>query len=219
MSLLIRLSLDVWCEDSEPGQYIAVYEGEILGSGESVEDDDDIDVDEPTTRVGKIHLYLVDRARILNERESLYEVMDDVSSETMECFEAIIDVDTGDLKEEVSDLISGDALFLHNILLINRLELDVRFRGRGIGERVVEEVIRQFGSNCAVITCKPFALQYEGRGTPETEKERRTAEYRRKRREAFAKVAGFWKERGFRKLPSSDHYVWSYKAGRNRRRQ
>jgi GNAT superfamily N-acetyltransferase len=218
MSLMMKFHLDTQCDNPEPGRFISIYEGDILADEESIGNGYDIDSDEPDIKVGEIHMYLVDYARILNERESLFDVMDDVSYETMSCYEALIDEDT-DWKEEVEDLVGEDTLDLHNILLINRLELDASFRGRGIGKQVVEEIILRFESTCAVIACKPFPLQYEGRETPKTQAERKTSQYKQTRREAFAKVTGFWRGLGFRKLPSSDHYVWVKKPARRRRSQ
>jgi GNAT superfamily N-acetyltransferase len=126
----------------------------------------------------------------------------------MECYDAILDHETNDLREEVEQLIGEDATFSYDILLIKRLELEEKFRGRGLGKLVALEVIRTLGPNCAVIVCKPFPLQYLGYLGPEYAEDRATPGYESKRLAAFRKVASFWKKVGFRKLPSSDHYVW-----------
>jgi GNAT superfamily N-acetyltransferase len=217
MSLMMTLHLDVLCGNPEPDQFIFPFYGDIYGDGESIGDDNDRSAEEPKIKVGEIQLYLVDHARILNEKESLFDAMDDLSYETAECYDAIIDEDTGDWKEEVKGLIGEDACFRHNILLINRVELDEKFRGRGVGKQVVEEIIKGFGSGCAVIACKPFPLQYIGYGRPEHEEKRKAPGYEQIRLKAFAKVERFWKKQEFRKLPSSDHWVWIEKTARKRK--
>jgi GNAT superfamily N-acetyltransferase len=216
MCLMVRFNLDVWCGNPEPHRFISAYHGEVFIDEDSIGVDGDVDSDEPSIKVGEIDLCLVDRTGILNEHESLFEAMD-MSFETFQYYEALIDEHTHDWKEEVADLVGENALSCHNILLIKRLELAKRFRGQGIGREVVQEVIQRFGSTCAVIICKPFPLQYSGCKTPENEQEQKAPLYKRTRREAFAMVASFWKKMGFWKLPSSDHYVWVKKPSRRRR--
>jgi hypothetical protein len=204
----VRFQLEVSSDDTDPTSFVSFYKGEVFG-----EDDSDDDLDDEfcgnEVKVGEIDLYLVNRGRIIDEGASLFEAMDATSSETMECYEALIDQETEDWKQEVQELISEDGLVLNDILLIRRLELVENLRGRGIGATVAAAAIRVLGSNCAVITCKPFPLQYEGWGDPSKAAERVAEGFERKRDEAFRKVSEFWVEAGFKPLPGSGHYVWS----------
>jgi hypothetical protein len=202
----IKFEFEVKCDYSEPNRYVHIYQGQIFGKDDS--DTDHESNSESDVRLGEVEVYLVTYGRIINERSSLFEAMDAASSETMECYEAIIDQETNNWKEEVQSLIGEDGLVMYDILLINRLELNERYRGKGIGAQVALEVIKALGSNCAVIACKPFPLQYRGSGEPEHAKDRAVPGYEQKRRVAFRKVSAFWKKVGFKKLPSSDHCIW-----------
>lgn len=204
--MMIKFELEVWCGNTEPAHYVSHYRGEVFGYDDADEDEEELD--EPDVRLGTIDVLYVNRNRILNENESLFEAMDDFSSETMECYEAIIDQETNDWKDEVQVLIGEGGMVNYDILIINRLELEEKFRGKSIGEQVARQVINTLGSNCGVIVCKPFPLQYRGYGAPEHAKDRAAPGYERKRRDAFSKVANFWTKVGFQKLPSSDHYIW-----------
>jgi GNAT superfamily N-acetyltransferase len=201
--MVIKFELQIRCEDSEPSRYVSLYRGTIV--------DYPIEPDghgEPNVEVGEVQVYLVNRGRIIDEHGSLFDAMDATSSETMDCYEAIIDQQTDDWKDEVQSLIGEDAMISYDILLINRLELKEEFRGKGIGARVAREVINALGPNCAVIACKPLPLQYVGYLGREHTEERAAPGYEKKRLAALRKVAAFWKKVGFRKLSSSDHYVW-----------
>jgi GNAT superfamily N-acetyltransferase len=201
--VIVRFSLELWCGNDDPSGYVYQYRGEILDYEDEAEDDE-VGSGEPNVKVGKIEAFYIDRVRIIDKGHSFYVAMDDISSDTRECYEALIDQESGDWKEEVAALIGENALIRDNILLINRLEIEERFRGRGIGAKVAHEVIGTFGSQCAVIVCKPFPLQYKGY----LEKKRTLAEDKQ-RRSAFRKVAAFWKSVGFHKLPSSEHFVFA----------
>lgn len=200
--MIIKFNLEIWCGNDEPDRYVRHYQGTILGFDE---EDEDADYGEPDLKMGEIDISHVDRIRVINEYQSFWEVMDEFS-ETRQCYKALIDEASGDWKDEVKDLIGEDALIYDNLLLINRLEIEERFRGKGIGAKVAREVIDSFGSTAAVIACKPFPLQYRGYREPGR---RNAPGYERKRRAAFRKVAAFWKKVGFEKLPSSGYYVWS----------
>jgi hypothetical protein len=205
--MLIRFELELMCGDVEPSRFISTYRGKIFDYPKSIAEDDDGSM-EPNVKIGEIELYYVDQIRIINEEESLYEAMDCISVEMVNCYEALVDQDEGGWKEEVQQLIGEDASFRDNILLINRLHIEEPFRGKRKGAEVVQEVISRFGSTRAVIVCKPFPLQYRGYESEKNAAERETPGYETKRLAAFRAVAQFWKNLGFQKLPSSEHYVW-----------
>jgi hypothetical protein len=202
--MVIKFGLEVYCGNNEPNRFVYQYRGKIFDWSE------DDDFDEPDVKVGEIVVYYCDRVRAINEGESFFAAMDDTGSEAMACYEALIDQESGDLKDEVKELIGEDALVLDNILLIERLEIDERFRRREIGAKVFYEVMKTFGSQCAVIACKPFPLQYQGYLNPENEAERKEPGAEQKRRAAFQKVIAFWENLGFEKLPSSEFYVRAF---------
>jgi hypothetical protein len=125
--MVIQFELEFPCEDDEPSRYISTYRGEIFDYPESDEEDDDA-YSEPTVKIGEIELFYVDQTRIINENGSLYQAMDCISVDTLSCYEALIDQDEEDWKEEVQQFIGDNGLFRNNILLINRLHIEEPFR-------------------------------------------------------------------------------------------
>jgi GNAT superfamily N-acetyltransferase len=206
-NLIIKFQLTIDCADTEPDHYLSHYHGEIFGSLE--DEEDEMIGAEPDIKLGEINAFLVPAGRIANDGESLFEAMDAASSTTLECYEAVIDQNTDDWKDEVRTLIGEDRAILSDILLIESLKIEEQYRGQGIGRTVAEKVIKVLGDQCAVIACKPFPLQYTGYLSPEYAEQRAMQDYEAKRHTAFQKVALFWSEQGFTKLASSDIYVLS----------
>jgi GNAT superfamily N-acetyltransferase len=204
--MIIKFEFEIHSDNTEPDRYATLYHGEIF---DYADDDDDDDCVEPDVKVGEIDIYLISRGRIVDDYESLFETMDSMSSETMACYEAIIDEKTNDWKDEVQLLIGEDRMIHYDIMLIKRLELEEEFRGKGIGKRAAIEVVKTLGANCAVLVCKPFPLQYMGYGDPDHAEERAAPGFETKRLAALEKVCSFWRKVGFEKIPSSDHYAWT----------
>jgi GNAT superfamily N-acetyltransferase len=209
-AIRIRFELNILSYNPDPSRFVSLYTGEVFWDEDS-EDDSDED-GENEIRVGEIEVFVVNRRKIIDEAASFFEAMDATSPEALECYEAIFDEEIDDWKQDVVALIGEDAaVTMFDVLLIKRLELEEKYRGKGIGTEVAHQVIRVLGSNCAVIACKPFPLQYSGYGDPERETERAMPGFEEKREEAVRKVCQFWTGAGFKSLYESDYYVWSTK--------
>ena len=83
-------------------------------------------------RIGQIDAYLVLRGRALNEQESLFFAMDSIDSSVFECYEALFDRETDDWNQSVQDLYKDQIMGL-DVLFIQSIELNVNYRGKGIG--------------------------------------------------------------------------------------
>ena len=83
--------------------------------------------------------------------------MDSISDATMECYEALFDRETDEWSDSVQELYLGGPIS-PDLLFIDRVELDERHRGKGIGRDVVKGIIETFGLHCGLVVCKPFAL-------------------------------------------------------------
>jgi len=142
--MIIKFALEVWCGNDEPNRYVYQYRGEILDYED--EEDEDVGSGDPNVKVGEVEVFYVDRMRIIDDGESVFAAMDDTDSDAMRCYEALIDQEYGDWKEEVKELIGEDALIHDNLLIMNRLNIEERFRGKGIGAKVADEVIKTFSS-------------------------------------------------------------------------
>lgn len=184
--------IKVDCDDTEPSLVVPFIEGTIFEESE----------EEPRTEAGRIYARLVQAGRAMNEGIALYDAMDSIDGECEECFCALFKAGTDDWNPAIEELY-GEAPCESDVLFIQRMELEPKYRGRGIGARAVEATIGTFGSSCSLVVCKPLPLQYcGGESAGETEAKQLTD---------FEKVRRFWIGCGFRRIPSSDfftHALW-----------
>jgi GNAT superfamily N-acetyltransferase len=195
----IRFTVQVDCENEEPSRILPAFHGEIFEyAGDSGQE----------IKIGRIDCHLVLRGRAMDEDVDLFVAMDSISSSTLECFEALFDPESHEWKESVASLYKYDVPG-HDVLLIEAVELDPAYRGKSIGAQVVRETIATLGSSCGLVTCKPFALQYEGWTDEPNDSRQQLPGFEAKRLADFGKVEQFWTGLGFRNLPDSDFYVFA----------
>jgi hypothetical protein len=190
-------------DDTEPSQYVRTYEGTIWGGIDEEADDQCPDDQE----LGTIRVHIVERDRAVNEGESLFEVMDCVSSETLELYEELVDSKTGYWKDQVEQLLDENRRSYPNFMLIECVELKPEYRGHEIGPGVVRRVIETLGASCELIACKPFPLQYSGyKSRPAEELQR--ADFEPTRKAAWKKVTKVWAKAGFVPVRATEYYIW-----------
>jgi GNAT superfamily N-acetyltransferase len=185
----LEFSVSVSQDDGEPDDFITVYHGDVIAIG-----------DDEEQKIGTISIYMVERGRAQDEGESLFEIMDCLNADSCDCFENLFDSETEELKPEVTHLCSEDRQFQHDLMLIERLELIPEHRGQGIGKSVALRIIQKFGTNCGVIACKPFPLQFTGLSARDKQPTGKSV--------AQKKVREFWQGVGFVRLPGTEYYVW-----------
>ena len=86
------------------------------------------------------------------------------------------------------------------------MELEPQFSGKGIGAQVVGETIAVFASDCRIVACLPFPLQYQNWQDDEHKAMREQPGFEFRRKADFARVPKFWLDLGFRKFPDCDFY-------------
>jgi GNAT superfamily N-acetyltransferase len=198
----IRFEMELPGDDSEPDAYIRTYHGTIMGWP-----DDDEDALNPTKEFGTVTVKLVERDRVINDGESLLEVMDCDSAELCEMYEDLVGEGTAEWKDSVRELLDENRAMYPHFMLIELIELKPQYRGRGIGPEVMLRLIQTLGSSCDLIACKPFPLQYSGwEGKPD--KVKMDTEAERARKIAWFKVQGIWEKTGFVPVADSEYYVW-----------
>lgn len=195
----IRFSVHADCDSQEPSRIVPAVHGEIF----EFEGESDTEV-----KAGQIDSYLVLRGRALNEHESLFEAMDSIDSSVFECYEALFDPETDDWNQSVEDIYK-DAINGLDVLFIECIQLEEEYRGKGIGAQVVRETIATFGSQCGLIACKPFPLQYSNWQDEEHNEIRKQPGFEEKRLGDFTRVARFWTDLGFVRLDDSGFYTYA----------
>jgi GNAT superfamily N-acetyltransferase len=178
----------------EPTDFVYEYKGNIIGLTE----------DEHRHIVGRFKVYYADIANGVNAGLGLLDVLDAYAT-TYE-FSALFE--DGDFSETVQKRCSYE-LFYSNIMIIERIEILPRFRGKGFGPEVLKRLVHRFGHGASLVALKAFPLQFE-KNLPSEEQ---TSAWRKKMRlhdfpttESLAKKAlrAYYKNLGFLAPPKSE---------------
>lgn len=194
----IQFTTRVNCGSDEPDRIILRFDGTIFVCADECA---------TMTNIGHISVNVIQRGRAINEGVDLCDAMDARSSTTEECFVALFNTKTHEWNHSVEEIYGG--ICENDVLFIESLELTKNYRGDGIGARVVRETIATLGSNCGLVVCKPFPLQYSGWMAEENKARRERPDVEKKRLADFRKVQEFWERLGFQPLRGSDFYAFS----------
>jgi predicted GNAT family acetyltransferase len=134
----IRFSIQVDIEDEEPSRVIRKIDGRVFEYvGESDREE----------RIGDLCSFLVQPGLAFEKGENLYDAMDSISDDTAEYYAAVFDPDTNEWNASVQDPYSCGPIS-SDLLYIDRVELDEKHRGKGIGRLVVQQILETFGLHC-----------------------------------------------------------------------
>jgi hypothetical protein len=200
----IRFSIQVDTDDSEPSRVVPKIHGMVFDYAEGSEQE---------VKLGEVDAFLLLTALAAEKGESIFDAMDSISDATTECYGAVFDPNSDDWNSAVLDLYTGGPMS-SDLLFIDRISLDEKYRGKGIGALVVRETIDTFGLHCGLVVCKPFPLQYSGWKENVPLGEQAKTDFEAQKTEAFARVAKFWSDLEFVKLPESDFYAYSPELSR-----
>ena len=193
----VEFSLIIGRDEGEPSEYIQRYDGKIMGyverSGREV-------------RIGEMSVYVIEADRATSDRVSLADVADCLDGDS-EAFHAAL-FDGQEIRAKVESLIREDRLWSPNLLLIQRVELESKFRGRGLAHKAAALVIKTLGASCSIVAVQPFPLEYVGYRGDDWKERRGVPGFEAERLRAWRKVRSFWKSVGFVRVPGTEHYVW-----------
>lgn len=156
--LLLEYNQSILVDDQEPNSFHKYIEGAIrLSSFEGTK-----------VRVGAFSIIVIDVEAAVNAKVGMFDVFD-CDARTVDYF----DLYTGDMDfaPSVIEALGGEDRWTPNILILERLEMLPKYRGRGIGLRVLRWLQFHFSTGCGIVAMKPYPLQFEG-GTPEENKDK-----------------------------------------------
>lgn len=134
----------------DPDRYVNKYH--IKVSARTLEED-------TYEEVGRGFVVLILDGLAINHHYNLFDVFD-FSQATLELGERIYDFEQRQINEDLQQFFEYD--FINsNILLLERLELIKRFRGLGLGKKVIKDIIERFSGCAGLIALKAFPLQFE----------------------------------------------------------
>lgn len=128
--------------------------------------------------LGRFKVLRIDVDSAIADQESVFDVFD-YSSSTIDYFDLYIR-GGWEFKEAVlRDLRCVGEYVPCGLLIIDRLELYPKYRGRGVGLDAMKAMIVHFRMGAGIVAIKPFPLQFEGgaRDEPETLRRRGLDQY------------------------------------------
>lgn len=177
----------------EPDDLVYETSGDIFGSDET----------EVSELVGTFRFYYVDVVRAINSRESIFFVLDAHSEEILEYHEPIFDSESNDFSDQVRDLFDHEISY-QNLLILDRLEILPKYRGKRFGLSIMRYLIERFSSGAGIVAIKPFPLQFEYKPTGEADTRWRNKmnldQYSTNKKATTKKLHKYYSELGFKQL-------------------
>lgn len=114
--------------------------------------------------IGRFRVQQVDGNTAFNHGIAPYEVYDS-SQVTWDCYEALFDDD--ELRPAALAALPFESVgWSVTVLLLDRIEIKPKYRGRGYALLVLNALMRRFWIGASLVAMKPFPLQYEGAMPP-----------------------------------------------------
>jgi hypothetical protein len=156
--------------------------------------------------IGKLSACIVQVERALVEGQSVFDVMD--AHETASNYMELYDFDTAEFGDSVQSLF-GDGILTANLLILDKLAIEPKHRGRGLGLLALSRVIDVFGPSCDLVVCQPYPMQFGGAAEDPEWMTRFGAGLDDDEKRGIARLAKHWQKLGFRQIPSTKFYAIS----------
>lgn len=134
--------------DRDYENYLGRYDGRIIDT-------------ETKELMGRAIAYVFDAEAALADGYLAFDVLDGVTASTVPFVELFSDVVPDSYSKRVLRVLGDDMVVSNRTLIIDRLEVLPKFRGRGIGMACLLLIVRHLGMGCRIATLKPFPLQNE----------------------------------------------------------
>ena len=181
-----------------PEKYLNQYELEIW-----LETEDG----SPIELAGKGDLYNILLSAALEEDADIFEIFD-FDAGLLDLGNTLYDFENVDFKKCIFDYYNDD-FYNPNVFFINRIELLPRFRGQGLGEKIIQDICHRFASGCGLFALKAFPLQMERRAieTPkEWDKRMKFHQLEQDEEKATYKLYSYYQNLGFHNILKDDFF-------------
>ena len=134
----------------EGNRYITTYSGNVFETN---------DFDEGKKLIGKISLKLILLSLATNQGYSSYEIFD-TEGDVYEIGQEIFDFKSDEIKEDIR-MFYEEEIFSPDICIIQRIEIIEKYRGQGLGSKIIKDIYNRFASCCGLFVLKVFPLQFD----------------------------------------------------------
>ncbi len=155
---------------------------------------------------GQLCASLVQFGEALDHGISAERLGDGISGDISEYWENLFDAETGYPKEEIQNEFEVVDL---DLLIIDYVAIQPKFRGLGIAESAIHRTIDIFGSGCGMVACKPWPLQFTPSVADDQEALKRLALPNVSKGEALRRLRSYWSRLGFWPLGNTGIYLMS----------
>ncbi|TDQ30378.1 hypothetical protein [Tenacibaculum caenipelagi] len=160
------------------------------------------DYENDPIKAGKIKLHLYNYF-FIDYGFGLYQAFDRLN-ETMRIGSVLLDYDTEELKEDIKEEI-GDS-FNNSILVIHEFMLYPKFRSKGYGKEILENIEIFFSGKCGYIALQSFPKQHDGPSIKGEEfKDFQFEKLNKNFKESQKRLDLFYENCGFNKIKSKTH--------------
>jgi hypothetical protein len=156
----------------------------------------------------KARLIHVDRAD-----DSLWYELDGESGELEGFYRHVFGKYAGVMRSTVAKVYDQDGydMFLDPVLYIEKIEVSVAHRGRGVGLMAMNALLAHFRHQVTLAFCKPYPLHFDTKHKPDSPKYFDPALTKLPRRKQIAGLQRYWSKAGFTKLGRGPYYVVNVK--------
>ena len=156
--------------------------------------------------VGYINATLAQFGGALDQDVEAISLGDGITGTVSDYWEQLFDVETGHWKKELQEEFEAVGW---DLLIIDCIEIDREFRGRGIGIDCINRTIDVFGSSCGFVVCKPWPLQFTPAFSNNRSRLRKLRAPDTDESEAIRKLKLHWSKAGFWPLRETGIYIAS----------
>jgi GNAT superfamily N-acetyltransferase len=148
-SIILSWDQEVYVSDyADPEDFTNEISGKVFAEGE----------DENRELAGNFKIYYVDVSRAMDNGISAFDVFD---SHSQGLYDHYCELFNGDEFNEKLQKHFNDDIYGSNLLILDRLEIVPKYRGKNWGLKVLRELIDRFSSGAGIVAIKPYPLQHE----------------------------------------------------------
>lgn len=187
--------------------------GEIEGMRYIIEVNEDImasNDEDGEFLIGKAtrHIFLLEQA--IKEHYDIYEIFD-TNGDLCHIMEDIYDYDEFGINRDLEEELFGEeGMWKQNICVLTRLGILPKYRGYGIGKKVIKDSVNTLGIGCDLIVMCPFPLQLEPDKVHDSEFEKNMGYDSLEHNAAKAKAGlrNYYKSIGYRTVKGYDDLMF-----------
>ena len=148
-SIILSWDQEVYVSDyADTEDFTNGISGEIFAEGE----------DENRELAGNFKIYYIDVSRAIDSGISAFDVFDSHSQGLYDYYSELFNGE--EFCEKLQECFNYE-IYGSNLLIIERLEIVPKYRGKNWGLKILRELIERFSYGAGIVAIKPFPLQHE----------------------------------------------------------